>query len=338
MDGGVSETNLQVLLTARPVGVPKESDFELVEVPIAEIGEGEVLVRQRFLSLDPAMRGWMTDRRSYIPPVALGEVMRGFGVGEVVESRHQGFDPGDTVIGTLCWQRFAKVEGRHLDKAPPGLDPPLLLGPLGMTGVTAHYGLLEIGQPREGETVLVSGGAGAVGSMVGQIAKIKGCRAVGIAGTDEKCAWLTDELGFDDAINYKTCVDLAAEIGRTCPDGVDIFFDNVGGVTLDTALAAINVGARVVICGAISTYNATEPPPGPGNYIHLLVKRARMEGFIILDHRDRYQEMALELGGWLAAGKIRHREHIVSGLENAPAALNMLWDGSNRGKLMIEVV
>jgi NADPH-dependent curcumin reductase CurA len=334
----MSETNLQVLLAARPEGVPKESDFDVVEVPVTEPGEGEVLVRQRFLSLDPAMRGWMSDRKSYIPPVALGEVMRGFGVGEVVASGDAAFAPGDVVAGTLGWQRFALIEGRHLDKAPPGLEPRLLLGPLGMAGVTAHYGLLEIGQPKEGETVLISGGAGAVGSMVGQIAKIKGCRAVGIAGTDEKCAWLTDELGFDGAINYKTAGNLLAEIGRTCPDGVDIFFDNVGGQILDTSLAAINVGARVVICGAISTYNDTEPPPGPRNYIHLLVKRARMEGFIILDHRDRYQAMALELAGWLMAGKLRHREHVVTGLENAPAALNMLWDGSNEGKLMIEVV
>jgi hypothetical protein len=334
----MSETNLQVLLAARPVGVPKESDFEIVETSVVEPAESEVLVRQRYLSLDPAMRGWMTDRESYIPAVGLGEVMRGFGVGEVVESRDEGFAAGDVVVGTLGWQRFVSLPGRQLDKAPPGVAMPLLLGPLGVAGLTAHYGLLEVGQPREGETVLISGGAGAVGSMVGQIARIKNCRAVGIAGTDEKCAWLTGELGFDGAINYKTSKSLAAEIARTCPDGVDIYFDNVGGATLDTALQFINVGARVVICGAISAYNATEPPPGPANYIHLLVKRARMEGFIILDHQDRYRAMALELGGWLMAGRIKHREHIVPGLENAPAALNMLWDGSNEGKLMIEVL
>jgi NADPH-dependent curcumin reductase CurA len=333
----VSETNLQVLLVARPVGVPKESDFEVVETPVAAPGEGEVLVRQRFLSLDPAMRGWMADRKSYVPPVGLGEVMRGFGVGEVVESQAEGFVTGDTVVGTLGWQRFASLPAGGLDKAPPGLPLPLLLGPLGSAGLTAHYGLLEIGQPREGETVLVSGAAGAVGSMVGQIAQIKGCKAVGIAGSDEKCSWLTDELGFEAAINYKTTPSLNTAIAHACPDGVDIFFDNVGGETLDTALQFINVGARVVICGAISTYNDTEMPPGLRNYIHLLVKRARMEGFIILDHRDRYREMAHELGGWLMAGRLKHREHIVSGLENAPSALNMLWDGSNHGKLMIEV-
>lgn len=334
----VSETNLQVRLVERPVGLPKESDFEVVERAVAAPEEGEVLVRQRYLSLDPAMRGWMSDRKSYVPSVVLGEVMRGFGVGEVVDSKAPGFSTGDTVVGLLGWQRFTTLEARHLDRALPGLELPLLLGPLGIAGLTAHYGLLEIGRPREGDTVLVSGGAGAVGSMVGQIAAIKGCRAVGIAGSEEKCEWITGELGFASAINYKRTEDLGAEIARRCPDGVDIFFDNVGGETLNTALSFINVGARVVICGAISTYNDTEPAPGPQNYIHLLVKRARMEGFIILDHQDRYPSMLLELASWLAAGRIRHREHIIRGLENAPAALNRLWDGTHRGKLMIEVV
>jgi NADPH-dependent curcumin reductase CurA len=333
----MSETNLQVLLRARPIGPPKPDDFELVEGAAVEPGDGEVLVRQRYLSLDPAMRGWMTDRASYVPPVGLGEVMRGFGVGEVVRSGTEAFRAGEAVVGLFGWQRFATLEAGQVDRVPDGIELPLLLGPLGVSGLTAHIGLLEIGQPREGETVLISAGAGAVGSMVGQIARIKGCRAVGIAGSDEKCAWIVDELGFDAAINYKTSAKLGAEISRTCPDGVDVFFDNVGGETLDTALRHINIGARVVICGAISIYNATEPPPGPANYIHLLVKRARMEGFIVLDHRQRYAEVVAELAAWLMSGRIKHRDHIVQGLENAPAALGMLFDGSNNGKLMIEV-
>jgi NADPH-dependent curcumin reductase CurA len=333
----MTEVNTQVLLAARPEGLPKLTDFEVVESPIEEPVAGQVLVRQRYLSLDPAMRGWMTARESYVPPVALRSVMRGFGVGEVVRSEADGLTPGDTVVGLLGWQRFATLEAAHLDRAPSDLPMPLLLGPLGVAGITAHVGLLDVGKPREGDTVLVSGGAGAVGSMVGQIARIKGCRVIGIAGSDEKCDWITDELGFDAAINYKTVGSLAQAITQACPDGVDVFFDNVGGETLDTALQFINIGARVVICGAISIYNATDAPSGPRNYIHLLVKRARMEGFIVMDYKDRYPEILKELGGWLLGGRIKHREHIVQGLENAPAALGMLFDGSNQGKLMIEV-
>jgi len=330
--------NTQVLLAARPEGLPKLTDFETVETAIEEPIAGQVLVRQRYLSLDPAMRGWMNDRESYVPPVQLGAVMRGFGVGEVIRSQAEGFAAGDTVVGLLGWQRFATLDAGALDRTPDGVPLPFFLGPLGVAGITAHVGLLDIGQPRESETVLVSGGAGAVGSMVGQIARIKGCRVVGIAGSDEKCAWITDELGFDAAINYKTVDSLSRAIAGACPEGVDVFFDNVGGKTLDSALQFINIGARVVICGAISTYNATVPPHGPRNYIHLLVKRARMEGFIVMDYRDRYPEVLAELGDWLMGGRIKHREHIVQGLENAPAALGMLFDGSNQGKLMIEVV
>jgi len=334
----MSEMNLQILLKARPVGLPTTSHFEVVERPVEEPADGQVLVRQRYLSLDPAMRGWMADRDSYVPPVGLGEVMRGFGVGEVVRSTVEGLGAGDTVVGLLGWQRYATVDARQLTRAPDGMPMPLLLGPLGVAGITAHVGLLDIGQPCEGDTVLVSGAAGSVGSMVGQIARIKGCRVVGIAGTDEKCAWITDELGFDAAINYKTTGDLGAAIAGTCPDGVDVFFDNVGGETLDTALRFINIGARVVICGAISIYNATETPRGLRNYIHLLVKRARMEGFIVMDHKERYAEIVEELSAWLMGGQVQHREHVVQGLESAPAALGMLFDGSNQGKLMIEVV
>lgn len=333
----MSGNNLKVLLAARPVGLPKESDFLIEEAPVGEPVAGEVLVRQRFMSLDPAMRGWMTDRKSYVPPVGLGEVMRAYGVGEVVRSEAEGLAEGDSVAGLFGWQRFALVKGQHIQPVPPGIDPRLMLGPLGMTGLTAYFGLLDIGEPKRGDTVLVSGAAGAVGSMVGQIAKIEGCRAVGIAGGKDKCRWLTEEVGYDEAIDYKSAASLDAEIKAACPEGVDVFFDNVGGQTLDTALRHISRGARVVICGAIAVYNATEQPPGPASYIHLLVKRARMEGFIVMDFEERYPEALGALGEWLAAGRLAHRFHVVEGLENAPRALGMLFDGSNNGKLLIEV-
>ncbi len=333
----VNDSNLRVLLDARPVGLPRASDFRIEEGPAPEPGDGEVLVRQRWVSVDPAMRGWMTDRRSYVPGVELGEVMRAYGAGEVVRSRAEGFSEGDGVVGLLGWQRYAVGEGRHLYKVPPGLDLKVALGPLGMTGLTAYFGLLDVGRPRVGETVLISGAAGAVGSMVGQIAGIRGCRAVGIAGSDAKCAWITEECGFDAAINYKTSGDLDDAIAEACPDGVDIFFDNVGGTTLEAALRQINRGARVVICGAISIYNATEPPAGPSNYIRLLVQRARMEGFVIMDYLDRYAEGQAAIGAWLAEGRLRYRFHVVDGLANAPAALGMLFDGSNEGKLLVRV-
>ncbi len=329
--------NLQIRLAARPVGRPKRDDFDIVEEPVAEPGEGEVLVRERFLSLDPAIRGWMADRKSYVPPIGIGEVMRGLGVGEVVRSEADGFSEGDMVAGLLGWQRFAVVPADELQHVPPGIDPKLALGPLGMTGLTAYFGLLDVGEPRQGDTVLVSGAAGAVGSMVGQLAKIKGCRAVGTAGTDDKCRWLTETAGFDAAIDYKTVDSLDEAIGEHCPDGVDIYFDNVGGEILDTALKHLARGARVVLCGAISIYNATEPPPGPKNYMQLLVKRARMEGFLVMDYRDRYAAAQIEIGSWLAAGRIEYRFHVVGGLENAPEALNMLFDGSKEGKLLVRV-
>jgi hypothetical protein len=330
------ETNVQVLLKARPEGLPKESDFEIVENPVPSPGEGEVLVRNVYLSLDPAMRGWMTDRKSYIPPVQLGAVMRGLTVGEVVESKHEGFSPGDLVSGVLGWQSYGVLGGKNLDKLPPGTPLDVALGPLGMTGLTAYFGLLDIGEPKEGETVVVSAAAGAVGSIVGQIAHIKGCRVVGFAGTHDKCQWLTDDLGFDAAINYKTA-DLGEEIRRTCPKGVDVYFDNVGGEILNTVLRSINMRARVVICGAISQYNATEEVPGPSNYLSLLVNRARMEGFIIFDYKKRYGEAQAELGKWLAEGKLQYRTDIVDGLKNAPKALLRLFDGNKTGKLMVRV-
>ena len=329
--------NLQVRLAARPVGLPRGSDFEIIDRAIEEPGPGEVLVRNRFLSLDPAMRGWMDDRPSYIPPVALGEVMRGLTVGEVVASNHESFSPGDPVQGTLGWQGYAVVPAKDLTPLPAGLPLTLALGPLGMTGLTAYFGLLDVGEPKEGETVLVSGAAGAVGSVVGQIAKIKGCRVVGIAGGPEKCRWLKEELGFDGAIDYKAEEDLHGAIRAVCPQGVDIYFDNVGGAILNTALRSLNRGARIPICGAISQYNTTEGVEGPSNYLVLLVQRARMEGFVIFDYRKRYPQALAELSTWLKEGKLRYREDVVEGLENAPAALLRLFDGSNTGKLIVKV-
>ena len=332
----MTESNLQILLAARPEGLPKSSDFETAEEAVRPPGDGEVLVRQIYLSLDPAMRGWMSDRKSYVPPVGLGEVMRGLGAGEVVESRDERFAPGDRVTGLLGWQRFATLGGGELQKIPGEVPLTLAMGPLGMTGLTAYFGLLDIGLPEPGQTVLVSGGAGAVGSIVGQIARIKGCRSVGIAGSDDKCRWLTDDLGFDDAFNYKAG-SLDDEIRRTCPDGIDVYFDNVGGDILDAALRSINRGARVVICGAISQYNATEPVPGPASYLSLLINRARMEGFIVFDYSARYAEAQAELGQWIQEGRIQARTDVVDGLENAPSALLRLFDGRNTGKLLVRV-
>ncbi len=332
----MADNNLQILLKARPEGLPKSSDFETVERPARPPGDGEVLVRQIYLSLDPAMRGWMNDRKSYVPPVGLGEVMRGLGAGEVVESRDDRFAPGDRVSGLLGWQRFATLGGRELQKIPGEVPLTLAMGPLGMTGLTAYFGLLDVGRPEAGQTVLVSGGAGAVGSVTGQIARIKGCRAVGIAGSDDKCRWLTDDLGFDDAFNYKNG-SLDDDIRRTCPDGVDVYFDNVGGDVLDAALRSLNRGARVVICGAISQYNATEPVPGPSSYLSLLINRARMEGFIVFDYSARFAEAQAELGRWIQEGRIQARTDVVDGLENAPSALLRLFDGRNTGKLLVKV-
>ena len=333
----MTSTQTQVLLAARPEGLPKESDFDVISGPIPTTAEGDVLVRTLLLSLDPAMRGWMDDRRSYLPPVQLGEVMRGLAVGEVVQSDDPAFRPGQRVSALTGWQEYASLPSRELTPVPDGVPLPLALGPLGMTGMTAYFGLLDVGQPKPGETVLVSGAAGAVGSLVGQIAKIKGCRVVGVAGSDDKCRWLTDELGFDAAVNYKTATDLNNDLKEACPDGVDVYFDNVGGPLLDIALGLINQRARVAICGAISIYNAVEPPPGPANYLSLLINRARMQGFIVFDYAKRYGEAVGDISRWLEEGKIKARYDIVEGLKNAPRALLRLFDGSNRGKLIVRV-
>jgi NADPH-dependent curcumin reductase CurA len=329
--------NRQYRLAARPVGLPKSSDWEFRKDPVPEPGDGQVLVRNLYVSLDPAMRGWMNEGRSYVEPVKLGDVMRAGAVGKVVASRDPKLAVGDYVTGIFGVQDYAVVPAKHAVKIDPALAPlPTWLGGLGLTGMTAYFGLLEIGHPKEGETVLVSGAAGATGSAVGQIAKIKGCRTVGIAGGPDKCRELTETFGFDAAIDYKAG-DVRAAIRQHCPKGVDVFFDNVGGETLDAALANLALHARVVICGAISQYNASGPMRGPSNYMALLVQRARMEGFVVFDFQARYPEAVRAIATWRAEGRIKLKEDIVDGLETFPEALHRLFRGENHGKLMIKV-
>jgi NADPH-dependent curcumin reductase CurA len=291
-----------------------------------------------YLSLDPAMRGWIRETKSYIEPVPIGAVMRGATIAEVVESKAAEFAAGDKLIGMNVWAEYSVVRAEGLRKLPANLPLPLtaFLSVLGGTGLTAYFGLLDVGRPTPGETVVVSTAAGAVGSAVGQIAKLKGCRAVGIAGSDEKCRWIEGELGFDKAINYKT-EKLAPALAAACPQGIDVYFDNVGGEQLEAALSLINLKARVVICGAISQYNNVEPAPGPRNYLTLLFKRARMEGFILFDYAPRFMEGVMQLGHWVLEGKLKYREDIVEGLENAPRALRKLFDGTNQGKLIVQI-
>jgi NADPH-dependent curcumin reductase CurA len=330
--------NHQCCLAARPVGLPKPTDWHYTEEPVPAPGEGEVLVKVQLISLDPAMRGWMNDVRSYIPPVGVGEVMRALAAGEVVSSNDPTLVPGDLVTGLLGVQRYAVAPAGALLKADTTLAPlPVYLSTLGMTGMTAYFGLLDVGKPVAGETVVVSGAAGAVGGVVGQLAKLKDCRAVGIAGGAEKCRYLIEELGFDAAIDYKS-QDVAAGLREHCPKGIDIYFDNVGGEILDAALARLARKARVVICGAISQYNATEPVAGPSNYLSLLINHASMTGFVISDYYSRYAEGLSEMAGWYAAGKLSSREDIATGLENFPDTLLRLFSGENTGKLVLEVV
>jgi NADPH-dependent curcumin reductase CurA len=330
--------NRQVRLAARPVGLPKHSDWDHTEEPVSDPGDGEVLIRVKYLSLDPAMRGWMNDARSYMPPVGLGDVMRAGGCGEVVASGHPGFEPGDHVTGVTGIQEYATLSGDALIKVDPGLAPlPVYIGTLGMPGMTAYFGLLDIGKAKEGDTVVVSGAAGAVGGVVGQIAKIKGCRAVGIAGGVEKCRHVVEELGFDACVDYKSD-NVAKALRQHCPDGIDVYFDNVGGEILDAALAQLARHARVVICGAISQYNATEGMRGPANYMSLLVNRATMTGFLVFDFAPRFGEAAKEMAGWLADGRLKTFEDVATGgVANFPDTLLRLFRGENTGKLVLEV-
>jgi hypothetical protein len=324
-------------LVARPEGAFKPGDFRWIEETIEDVPDGHVLVRQIYLSLDPASRGWAGASPTYLPPVPLGSVMRGFGLGVVEESRHPDLKPGDYVQGMLGWQTHAVADGRTVRRfdRDPALPLDAYLAVLGHIGATAYFGLLEIGKPQPGETLVVSGAAGAVGSLVGQIGKIAGCRVIGIAGSDPKCAWLT-ELGFDAAVNYRR-ESILSRLRRLCPDRIDVHFENVGGPTLDAALALVNTRGRVVLCGLISQYNEMVPPPGPRFIGNLLMRRAKIEGFIVTDYASRFHEAFGPLGRWMAEGRLRYRTDRVDGLERAPVAVNRLFDGANVGKLLVRV-
>ncbi|WP_457329137.1 NADP-dependent oxidoreductase [Rhizobacter sp. P5_C2] len=337
-----SLVNQQIRLAARPVGLPTADNWQFTTEPVAEPEAGGVLVKTQALSLDPAMRGWMNEGKSYIPPVGIGEVMRAGGIGTVVASKNPAFAVGDIVSATLGVQQYcviaeAGIRRHGLFKIDPRLGTPMQwLNVLGMPGMTAYFGLMDVGQPKAGETIVVSGAAGAVGQTVGQLAKAKGLRAVGIAGGPAKCEWVVKELGFDACIDYKAGP-VKDGLKQHCPNGVDIYFDNVGGEILDAVLTRINRHARIVICGAISQYNNTTPVKGPANYLSLLVNRARMEGMVVFDYADRYPVAVAELGELLQAGRIKSREDVVTGLDNFPQALLKLFSGENFGKLVLQV-
>jgi NADPH-dependent curcumin reductase CurA len=331
-------TQRVIKMAAHPVGALKDSDFELVDAPVPEAADGEALVRTLYLSLDPAIRVWMNGVDTYVPGIHVGDVMRAGGLGEVVQSRNPNYREGDLVFGMMQWSDYCIAgSGPEGMMTVPRQDPiTAYLSVYGVTGLTAYFGMLEVGQAKERETVVVSGAAGAVGSVAGQIAKIIGCRVVGIAGGPEKCEWLTEDLGFDAWIDYKA-EDVNARLRETCPDGIDVFFDNVGGEILDAALAQINLHARVVLCGAISQYDTADFAPGPRNVLNLIPQRGRMEGFIVLDYRDRFLDAILQLGQWVQEGRIRYAEDVVEGLENTPTAFRKLFTGENTGKLIVRV-
>jgi NADPH-dependent curcumin reductase CurA len=334
----MSDQNRRLVLAERPTGNVDDSTVRLEHHDVPEPAAGEALVRNRYLSIDPTIRTWMDDAPGYLPPIAIGEVVRCASVGEVVSSNSDRYAVGDLVFGMAGWQDYtiADEHANAMRALPEGIDPTAALSVFGVTGMTAYFGLVEVGQIKEGDTVVVSGAAGATGSIVGQIARIKGAsRVVGIAGTAQKCAWLVDELGFDAAINYKDD-DVAAGLREACPDGIDLFFDNVGGEILDLCLAQLALRGRIVLCGAIATYNDRKVA-GPGNYRALIARRGRMEGFIILDYVDRFPEAQLQMGGWIAEGKVKFATHLVAGLEQAPEALNLLFTGGNTGKVIVEV-
>jgi NADPH-dependent curcumin reductase len=333
------DRNRRLVLAERPTGHVNESTVRIEEGEAPEPGPGEALVHTRYVSIDPTIRTWMDDVQGYLPPIGIGEVIRAGGVAEVEQSNSDRYSPGDLVFGLTGWQEYALADeaAATMQVLPPGTDPTAALSVFGMTGLTAYFGLTDVGEVREGDVVVVSGAAGATGSVAGQIARIKGAaRVVGIAGSPEKCAWIVDDLGFDAAINYKTD-DVAARLREECPDGIDLYFDNVGGELLDIALGQLALRGRVVLCGAISSYNARSEIVGPKNYRNLIPRRGRMQGFIILDYAARYGEAQAELAGWVAEGELKFETHIVEGLENAPDALNLLFTGGNTGKVIVRV-
>jgi len=334
--------NEQWCLRSRPVGMVKESDFELVQEPVPEPGDGEMVVRNCYLAFEPAMRGWLDDVPSYLPPVGIGEVMRASTVGKVIESNHPDYAVGDMVSGMLGWQKYALASGTPgpmggLTKVPEGVAPELMLSALGGTGLTAYFGMVDIGEIREGDTVLVSGAAGATGSVAAQIARLKGAaKVVGIAGGPAKCKWLVEEAGLDAAIDYKS-EDIAARIRQEFPDGVSLFYDNVGGEILNTTLLRMANFGRVVLCGGISSYNEEELPPGPANYMQIVIRRLTVKGFILIDHFARAGEAIGALLGWINAGELVHAEDIQEGFENTPKTFLRLFEGQNLGKQLLKI-
>jgi hypothetical protein len=329
-------TNREWILVKRPSGMVTEDCWELRESELPTLGEGEALARMRWLSFEPAMRGWMDDRPSYLPPVELGAVMRAPGIAEIIESRSDDYAVGDLVQGLLGWQEHVVIpaSGDRPRTLPEGLDPETAMSALGGAALTAYFGLLDIGKPQPGETVVVSGAAGAVGSVVGQIAKLQGCRAIGIAGGPEKCAWVVDTCGFDACIDYKI-EDVGERLAELCPDGIDVYFDNVGGVILEAALDNLAMHARIVLCGMISGYNDAEPQPGPRNLFQLIRRRGRMQGFILFDYADRMHEGAAALAQWLIEGKLQYRTDVQHGFENVPRTFFRLFTGENQGKQLL---
>jgi NADPH-dependent curcumin reductase len=332
----MAEQNRQIVLKSRPKGAVTRDNFDIKTTPLPAIGDGQALIKNLYLSIDPTIRGWI-ERDTYLPAIEIGAVIRCAAAGVVVESKTPRLSKGDHVFSMLGWQQYAVLgEDDRPNVIPPGIDLRDALSVFGVTGLTAYFGLNEIGQPKAGETVVVSGAAGATGSVVGQLAKTKGCRVVGIAGSPAKCEWLERELGFDAAINYKTD-DVAKRLSETCPKGIDVFFDNVGGEILNSALGRLALRGRVVLCGAISQYESFENAYGPPNYINLISRRARMEGFIILDYAQRYPEAIGALAGLVAEGKLKHKTTVVEGLDNAPDALRRLFSGDHEGKLLVKV-
>ena len=328
--------NRQYYLASRPTALPSPQHVPFRDVPLAEPADGEVVIRNMYISLDPAIRGWMSEVNNYIEPIAIGDPVRSSVIGRVVKSCSDLLAEGDIVMSLGGWERYTRGAAAAMTKLDENSGIPLsnFLSVLGPTGLTAYFGLLEVGRPKAGETVLVSAAAGAVGSVVGQIAKMQGCHVVGIAGSDEKCDWITSELGFDRAINYKTCGDYQAAIQQACPQGVDVYFDNVGGDILDAALMCLNKFARVAVCGWISTYNDPDAP-GPKNLWQLVAQSVTVQGFVVLDYQDRFSEGIEQLAGWVMAGKLKFREDIVDGLDNVLPTFLRLFDGSNSGKLII---
>jgi NADPH-dependent curcumin reductase CurA len=336
-----TEVNRRIRLRSRPEGRIDSSTFEVVEEGVPEPAAGQALIRNLYLSIDPTNRVWIREEPSYLPPVGIGDVMRSGGIGRVVASNNEGFPEGSLVTGLLGWQDYVLAgegEATLAMPLPPGLDAPLesLVGLLGITGLTAYFGIEDIGEPQEGETVVVSAAAGAVGSIAGQLAKLRGARVVGIAGGADKCSWLVDELGFDAAVDRHDArwSELLAD---ACPDGVDVDFENVGGEIMDTVFGMLNLHSRVVLCGLISQYNATEPQPGPSNFPRFISRRVRLQGFLVFDYLPRYAEASAKLAQWAGEGKIKHRDTVLEGLEKAPEAVNMLFEGGNVGKLMVKI-